>query len=74
MVLMTLIMLYPFLHVISLSLSDPKLITRGLVSWYPQGINAEGYKLILENDYGNYMQLPPENERVGHHYYSIIKR
>ena len=47
MVLMTLIMLYPFLHVISLSLSDPKLITRGLVSWYPQGINAEGYKLIL---------------------------
>lgn len=34
----------------------------------------QGYKLILENDYGNYMQLPPENERVGHHYYSITKR
>ena len=34
----------------------------------------QGYNLILENDYGNYMQLPPENDRVGHHYYSIIKR
>jgi phosphorylcholine metabolism protein LicD len=34
----------------------------------------QGYKLILENDYGDYMQLPPENERVGHHFYAIVKR
>lgn len=33
-----------------------------------------GYNQVLENDYGNYMQLPPENERVGHHFYSIVRR
>ena len=47
MILLSIAMLYPFLHVLSLSLSDPKLITRGKVSWYPQGTNVEGYKIIL---------------------------
>lgn len=29
---------------------------------------------LLRCDYGDYMQLPPENQRVGHHYYSIVRR
>ena len=30
------------------------------------------YDSILTTKYGNYMQLPPENERVGHHFYKIF--
>lgn len=33
----------------------------------------ENYHQILEASYGDYMELPPENEREGHHYVSYIK-
>lgn len=32
------------------------------------------YDEILQLQYGNYMQLPPENERIGHHFYKIYKK
>ena len=32
------------------------------------------YDVLLAKWYGNYMELPPENERVGHHYYKIYKK
>ena len=32
------------------------------------------YDLFLTQFYGNYMELPPENERVGHHFYKIYKK
>lgn len=32
-----------------------------------------GYDEILRTFYGNYMQLPPEDDRVGHHFYSLYR-
>ena len=31
-----------------------------------------GYKRILTDTYGDYMKLPPEEKRVGHHYSEVI--
>jgi putative aldouronate transport system permease protein len=58
MLALVIVMLYPFLGVISLSISEPAAITKGLVTWHPVGFNTEGYRLILENEalwrtYGN---------------------
>lgn len=33
-----------------------------------------GFDRVLATCYGDYMQLPPEEERIGHHYYSIVRR
>lgn len=32
----------------------------------------KNYDAILRKLYGDYMVLPPENERIGHHYYKIL--
>lgn len=32
------------------------------------------YDEVLRNSYGDYMQIPPENERIGHHYYKVYKK
>ena len=34
----------------------------------------KNYDEILRLLYGNYMQLPPENERIGHHFYKIFRK
>lgn len=44
--------------------------------------NFEGYQLkipknydkMLRHQYGDYMQLPPEEQRIGHHFYKIYKK
>lgn len=33
-----------------------------------------GYDAMLKDAFGDYMQLPPEGERVGHHFYAIVRR
>lgn len=32
------------------------------------------YDLVQRHAYGDYMQLPPEKERIGHHYYQAYKK
>lgn len=33
-----------------------------------------GYDPLLRSCFGDYMRLPPKEERMGHHVYSIIRR
>lgn len=35
---------------------------------------VKNYDSLLKAFYGDYMQLPPENERVGHHFYKIYRK
>lgn len=43
------IMIYPFLNVLAVSLSGNDMISGGHVSWYPKDFNINGYKLMLKD-------------------------
>ena len=32
------------------------------------------YDEVLRHEYGDYMQLPPEEDRIGHHFYKVYKK
>lgn len=32
------------------------------------------YDRVLRHEYGDYMQLPPEKERIGHHFYKVYEK
>ena len=34
----------------------------------------KNYDEILKHIYGDYMQLPPVEERIGHHYYKVYEK
>ncbi len=42
------IMLYPFLNVIAISLSSRRMISSGMVSWFPREFTTVGYSLLFE--------------------------
>jgi putative aldouronate transport system permease protein len=48
--LITLVIIYPLIFVISASISDPAAIISGKMWLWPVDITFEGYKLIFEND------------------------
>lgn len=48
-IILTALVLYPLILVISSSISDPSLVAKGEVVFLPKGINLEGYKALLED-------------------------
>lgn len=50
MVGLIIVMVYPLLYVLALSLSDASMISTGQVTFFPRGFNVNGYRIILEND------------------------
>ena len=55
--LLMVVMLYPILNVLAISLSDKSSIDAGLVTWLPRGTNLAGYQYMLRdkeliNSYG----------------------
>ncbi|GMK44212.1 sugar ABC transporter permease [Paenibacillus glycanilyticus] len=48
MILLVIVMVYPLMNVIAISLSSPDHIDLGDVGWFPKGFNTVGYEVILE--------------------------
>ena len=42
----------------------------GCVVWLSGG----EYDKVLRHTYGDYMKLPPKEERIGHHYYKVYQK
>lgn len=47
MVVFSIIMIYPLVNVIAISLSDPTAISSGAVRWWPKGFNTKGYEIVF---------------------------
>lgn len=47
MLLLVVVMTYPIIHVLAISLSSATAIQAGKVGWLPKGLNFEGYKYVL---------------------------
>lgn len=48
-ILLTVLVLYPLILVVSCSFSDPGLVSKGQVVLFPKGFTLEGYKYLLSN-------------------------
>ncbi|GAA1989942.1 carbohydrate ABC transporter permease [Isoptericola halotolerans] len=49
LVLISLMMLYPFVTIVAQSLSDPAAIRAGMVSFWPVGFNTDTYSAVAQN-------------------------
>lgn len=47
--LILIMVLFPLIHILSASISDPDLVSTGKVTLIPRGINFEGYKKVFES-------------------------
>lgn len=51
MIGISIIMIYPFINVIAISLSSSKMISMGVVTWWPKEFNFKGYEVVFgQND------------------------
>ncbi|WP_207383626.1 carbohydrate ABC transporter permease [Paenibacillus solani] len=48
--MLVLIILYPLIHVVSASFSDPKLVVTGKIGLFPKGFNLEAYRRVFMNE------------------------
>ena len=51
MILLSVLMLYPFLFVLSASLSSSSHVSRGLVGIFPRGFNLDAYRAVFQYEY-----------------------
>ncbi|MFS0725068.1 carbohydrate ABC transporter permease [Paenibacillus sp. 1P07SE] len=49
LVLLVVVMVYPFLYMISVSLSESIYVMRGEVTWFPKGLDFSTYQLVLND-------------------------
>lgn len=47
MFVFSIIMIYPFINIIAISLSSSAMISSGQVSWWPREINLKGYEIVF---------------------------
>jgi putative aldouronate transport system permease protein len=47
MIGISIIMIYPFINVIAISLSSSKMISMGVVTWWPKEFNFKGYEVVF---------------------------
>ena len=52
--LFTALILYPFIYIVSVSISDPVLVMKGKVLFLPKSLNLESYSYIIK--YRNFWQ------------------
>ncbi|MFC5404390.1 carbohydrate ABC transporter permease [Cohnella soli] len=49
LIVVALVTLFPFIYMISVSLSGSNYVLKGMVSWYPRGFNVNMYKIVLDD-------------------------
>ncbi|HHV12452.1 MAG TPA: carbohydrate ABC transporter permease [Clostridiales bacterium] len=47
MIGISIVMIYPFINVIAISLSSSKMISMGAVTWWPKEFNFKGYEIVF---------------------------
>lgn len=50
MIFIIIIMIYPFIHVLSISISDSAPVGLGEVTWIPKGFNFRAYSMVLSSN------------------------
>lgn len=50
LIVLSLVMLYPMVNIVAISLSDKVAVDKGLVTWWPIGFNIAGYQYMLTYD------------------------
>jgi len=50
LIMLALIMLYPFINSLAISISSPDLVIKGEIAVFPRGINLDAYKMVFKSN------------------------